>query len=180
MDSHNLFFTRTTARLLRLECLAALGASAVLAVLHISDIRWPVFIGLFLVIDLVGYIPGHVVWRLRDGSVPRTFYVLYNVMHSLLTAGLIAGLWCLVVRPEWALLALPLHLMGDRSLFGNFYKPFGLGFEPQTHPAYEIFRSSYERDIASGAAPVTVQHSLAPSHTRVDAGARSAVPASAR
>jgi len=73
MDSHNLFFTRTTSRLLRLECLAALGVSAVLAVLHISEIRWPVFIGLFLIIDLIGYIPGHVVWRLRDGSVPRTF-----------------------------------------------------------------------------------------------------------
>ena len=70
MDSHNLFFTRTTSRLLRLECLAALAVSAVLAVLHLSEIRWPVFIGLFLVIDLIGYLPGHVVWRFRNGSVP--------------------------------------------------------------------------------------------------------------
>ena len=179
MDSHNLFFTRTTSRLLRLECLAALGVSAVLAVLHISEIRWPVFIGLFLIIDLIGYIPGHVVWRLRDGSVPRTFYVLYNVMHSLLTGGLIAGLWCLIFGPEWALLALPLHLMGDRSLFGNFYKPFGLGFEPQTHPAYETFRSSYERDSAIGAAPIPVQPPLVPCDASVGAGDRNAVGASA-
>jgi hypothetical protein len=180
MDSHNLFFTRTTSRLLRLECLAALGVCAVLAVLHISDIRWPVFIGLFLVIDLIGYLPGHVVWRLRDGSVPRTFYVLYNVMHSLLTGGLIAGLWCLIVGPEWALLALPLHLLGDRSVFGNFYKPFGLGFEPQTHPAYEIFRSSYERSVALAAVPVTVQPSSVSPDPRADAGHRIAVGASTR
>jgi hypothetical protein len=65
-------------------------------------------------------------------------------MHSLLTAGLVAGVWCLTIGPEWALLALPLHLFGDRALFGNFLKPFGFAFEPATHPAYDTLRSSYD------------------------------------
>jgi hypothetical protein len=33
--------------------------------------------------------------------------------------------------------------MGDRALFGNSYKPFGVAFEPEEHPAYLTFQRQY-------------------------------------
>ena len=150
MDSHNLFLTRTTYRLLRAEYGAVLIAAVVLALIHLGQIRWPVFIGMFVYIDLVGYLPGAVAYRrAHDGDIWRGFYVLYNSMHSFLSAGLVAAAWCLLVRPEWALLALPIHLCGDRAIFGNFLKPFGLSFEPVTHPAYKELAKNYDQDIES-------------------------------
>lgn len=146
MDSHNLFLTRTTYRLLRAEYAAALVIAVVLALLHLGDIRWPVFIGLFVYIDIIGYLPGAIAYRRApDRAVPRPYYVLYNAMHSMLSAGAVAGLWCLLVRPEWALLALPIHLCGDRAIFGNFLKPFGVTFEPTTHPSYREFVTNYDQ-----------------------------------
>ena len=65
--------------------------------------------------------------------------------HSLLSATAVAAAWCLLVRPEWALLALPIHLCGDRAVFGNFLKPFGLSFEPVTHPAYQELVKHYDQ-----------------------------------
>jgi hypothetical protein len=145
MDSHNLFLTRTTYRLLRAEYAAALAVSVVLLLLHVGEVRWWAFAGLFLYIDLIGYLPGAVAWRRAGGgAIRRTYFVLYNTMHSLLTTAAVAGLWCLTIGPEWALLALPIHLCGDRALFGNFLKPFGLSFEPQTHPDYQEFVSRYD------------------------------------
>jgi hypothetical protein len=64
-------------------------------------------------------------------------------MHSALCALLVAGLWAWFVRPEWALLAMPIHLFGDRSLFGNFLKPFGVSFEPAAHVEFARFRANY-------------------------------------
>jgi hypothetical protein len=159
VDSHNLFLTPVTARLMRLEYLAGLVVAVVLAVLHLGDIRWPVFVLLFAYIDVIGYFPGHLAWRRAGGAtgtgvISRRYYVLYNSMHSLVSAGVVAGAWCVLVRPEWALLALPLHLFGDRSLFGNFLKPFGLAFEPRTHSAYILLRSSYELDTTGDASAV--------------------------
>ena len=148
MDSHNLFLTRTTYRLLRAEYGAALIAVVVLALIHLGHIRWPVFIGMFVYIDLIGYLPGAVAYRrTRGGGIPRGFYMLYNSTHSLLSAGAVAGAWCLLVRPEWALLALPIHLCGDRAIFGNFPKPFGLSFEPVTHPAYKELVKNYDQHV---------------------------------
>lgn len=146
MDSHNLFLTRTTYRLLRAEYAAALAGAVILAVLHLGDIRWPAFIGLFAYIDVIGYLPGAIAYRRAAGRViPRHYYTLYNTMHSMLSAGVVAGLWCVLVRPEWALLALPIHLCGDRAIFGNFLKPFGVTFEPTVHPAYQEFVASYDQ-----------------------------------
>jgi hypothetical protein len=137
MDPQNLFFTPTTYRLIRSEYLAGLVVCTVLALTHLGQVRWPVFVGLFLYIDVIGYLPGVIAHKRRGTAyLPRVYYVLYNTMHSLTTAGIVAGLWCLLVRPEWALLALPLHLFGDRALFGNFYKSFGIEFEPSAHPDY--------------------------------------------
>ena len=73
--------------------------------------------------------------------------MLYNSTHSLLSAGAVAGAWCLLARPEWALLALPIHLCGDRAIFGNFLKPFGLSFEPVTHSAYKELVKNYDQHV---------------------------------
>jgi hypothetical protein len=146
MDSHNLFFTRATYSALRLEYLAALATVVGLTLAHLDEVRWVPFAVLFLTIDLVGYIPGAVAWRKApDHRISRTYFVLYNVMHSHLTAGAVALVWSLVSGPEWALLALAIHQCGDRSIFGNFPKPYGLSFEPQTHPAYQELVDRYDR-----------------------------------
>ncbi|GGS49040.1 hypothetical protein AB0E75_15570 [Streptomyces griseoviridis] len=140
MDAKNRFETRTTFALSRLEWLGFLAVSLVLAFQHRADIRWGVFVLLFAVIDVIGYLPGAIAYRRSpDRRVARGYYVAYNTMHSLVTAGAIAGAWALFVRPEWALLALPVHLMGDRALFGNSLKPFGVAFEPATDPHYAEF-----------------------------------------
>jgi hypothetical protein len=150
MDSHNLFMTRTTYRLLRAEYGVALIAAVALSLIHLSRIQWTVFIGMFVYIDLIGYLPGAVAYRrARGGDIWRGFYVLYNSMHSFLSAGVVAAAWCLLVRPEWALLALPIHLCGDRAIFGNFLKPFGLSFEPVTHPAYKELVRNYDQHTES-------------------------------
>lgn len=146
MDAKNLFETKKTAQLHRLEWFAALVAAVVAAFVHLSEIRWWLFIALFLVIDLVGYIPGAIAFRRSgDGRIGKGYYVAYNVMHSLFTWAVFTALWCLLVEPEWALLALPIHLMGDRALFGNSLKPFGVSFEPSTHPAYGEFVRQYDQ-----------------------------------
>ncbi|MEU6229179.1 hypothetical protein [Streptomyces sp. NPDC047042] len=145
MDARNLFDTRITARLVRLEWAVALGFSGVAALTHLSEIRWWLFASLFLVIDLVGYIPGAIAFRRSpDGRIGRGYYVAYNLMHSLVTWAAFAGLWSWLVGLEWALLALPIHLMGDRALFGNSLKPFGVSFEPAAHPAFAAFQRGYE------------------------------------
>ncbi len=150
MDSHNLFLTPATCRSLRAEYGAALIAAVAATLIHLGHIRWPVFIGLFVYIDLIGYLPGAVAYRrARGAGIWRGFHVLYNSTHSLLSAGAVAGAWCLLVRPEWALLALPIHLCGDRAIFGNFLKPFGLSFEPVTHPAYKELATHYDQHIES-------------------------------
>lgn len=137
MDPQNLFHTPVTYRLVRAEYLVGLAVAAVLALIHFGEIRWLPFIGLFVYIDVIGYLPGVIAHhRLKTAYLPHRCYVLYNVMHSLITAAAVGGLWCLLVKPEWALLALPLHLFGDRALFGNFYKSFGIEFEPKAHPDY--------------------------------------------
>jgi len=146
MDSHNLFLTPTTYRWLRAEYGVALVAAVVLAVIHRGDIRWPVFVAMFAYIDVIGYLPGAVAFRRAAGApVSRVYYRLYNAMHSMVSAAAVAAVWCLLVRPEWALLALPIHLCGDRAVFGNFLKPFGVSFEPATHPAYQELVNRYEQ-----------------------------------
>lgn len=144
MDCRNRFETPATFRLIQLEWLVALLVSTVLALQHLDAVRWPVFVGLFVVIDLIGYLPGAVAYRhSATGTVPRALYVSYNVMHSLVTGAVIVGVWSLMFGPEWALLAVPIHLLSDRALFGNTMKPFGAPFEPRTHPAFATFERAY-------------------------------------
>ncbi|GAA2840011.1 hypothetical protein [Crossiella cryophila] len=137
MDPRNLFETRTTYRLLRLEYLAALGLCTTLFITHWQEVRLIPALILFAYIDVIGYLPGLIAFhRSRSGKIHRGFYVAYNLAHSFVTAGLVAFLWAWLVRPEWALLAIPIHLCGDRGLLGNFLKPFAVSFEPSPHPAY--------------------------------------------
>src|SRR3954454_24998235 len=163
MDSHNLFLTRTTAYLIRAEYGAALALCIVLVSLHLADVHWWAFALLFAYIDLIGYIPGAIAWRRsHDGVIGRPYFVLYNSMHSMLSAAAVAGVWMLLTGPEWALLALPIHLCGDRALFGNFLKPFGLSFEPRTHPAYQEFVTRYEHSDAPPERPAADDRAVVP------------------
>ncbi|NJP66800.1 DUF4260 domain-containing protein [Streptomyces spiramenti] len=137
MDARNLFETPTTYRLIRLEYALGLAVATVLLLTHLGEVRWAAFAALFVSIDLVGYVPGAIAHRRSPtGEVHRAYHVLYNVMHSLVTQGLVVLAWIWLWGAEWALLAVPIHLFGDRALFGNFLKPFALSFEPAAHPAY--------------------------------------------
>jgi hypothetical protein len=144
MDPCNRFESRATFLIIRLEYFAALAVCVVLAAIHYDEIRWPYFIAFFAYIDLIGYIPGAIAYRHRKtGAIPRLYYTLYNLMHNFLLNGVVAGLWCLIHGPEWALLAIPIHLCGDRSLFGNSLKPWGISFEPNAHPAFVRFEREF-------------------------------------
>jgi hypothetical protein len=144
MDVKNRFETPTTAVLARLEAGSLLMLSAALALNHLGQINWPAFVALFVVIDAVGYIPGAIAYhRSRDGAISRTYYVLYNSMHSLTGWVVVGSAWTYVNGWSWALLAVPIHLLGDRAVFGNTLKPFRVSFEPVTHPAFAEFEGSF-------------------------------------
>lgn len=150
MDAKNRFDGQTTYLLIRLEYLVALLLSVALAVLHFRSIRWIPFIGLFAYIDLIGYIPGAIAFRRSgDGRISRVYYVLYNTMHSAAFNAAVVALWVVAIGPEWALLAIPIHLCGDRALFGNLLKPFSVPFEPHVIPAFSRFEDELRRETAS-------------------------------
>jgi hypothetical protein len=137
MDAANPFETPNTYRLHRAEYLIGFVVATVLIIVNFGEIRWLPFIGLFLYIDLIGYIPGAIAYhRSETKRISKAYYVLYNTMHSLITQSIVVGLWGWLIGWEWALLAIPFHLFGDRGLFGNFLKPFGLSFEPVRDPGY--------------------------------------------
>ncbi|WP_306317506.1 MULTISPECIES: hypothetical protein [unclassified Streptomyces] len=146
--------TGTTAWLVRAEYGLGLLGSVVLFFAHLDEVRWIPALVLFAYIDVIGYLPGAFRYHRahsRDKAagqatgteIPKVYYVLYNVMHSLVTQGLLALVWISLWGFEWALLALPIHLFGDRAIFGNFLKPFAVSFEPETHPAYRRFRGEF-------------------------------------
>ena len=146
MDAANRFETRTTYRLIRLEYLVGLVVSVVLFGMHFGEVRWLPAVALFVYIDLIGYLPGAIAYhRSTTKWIPRGYYVVYNVMHSLVTQAVVVGLWAWIFGWEWALLAIPIHLFGDRALFGNFLKPFAVRFEPVAHPAFTVLEKEIER-----------------------------------
>jgi hypothetical protein len=143
MDLANPFETPSTYKLHRAEYLVGLVAALVLFILHIGQIHWIAAVVLFVYIDLIGYIPGAIAYRRSpDHRIPKGFYIAYNTMHSMITQGLVAMVYMLVAGPDWTLLVLPLHLFADRGVFGNFLKPFSLGFEPEPN---EIWNQVKER-----------------------------------
>lgn len=142
MDAVNRFDTRTTHLLMRLENLIALGVCVTLFMLNLTDVRLLPAVLLFVYIDLIGYLPGAIAFhRAKNKRIPKLYYVLYNTMHTFSTQFVVAGIWVLVFGWEWALLAIPIHLFGDRALFGNTLKPFAVSFEPAPHPAYVRFNA---------------------------------------
>jgi len=156
MDAKNPFESPVTFRLHRAEYLVGFLLSIVFILIHLREIRWIPFVVLFLYIDLIGYIPGAIAFRRSgDGRISRVYYVLYNSMHSLISCGAVAALWIWLVRPEWALLALPFHVLGDRGVFGNFLKTFGRPFEPvDTDPLYAtLARALRGRSAQAGRVP---------------------------
>ncbi len=159
MDIKNPIDSPFTFKLHRAEYLVAFAATIALMLYHFMQIRWIPAIGLFLYIDLIGYIPGAIAFRRSgDGRIPKVYYVLYNTMHSLITCAAVAGLWAWLVRPEWALLAIAFHVFGDRGVFGNFYKPFGLPFEPVTNPQVrQATRGLEVRAAVPGPAPAPIE-----------------------
>jgi hypothetical protein len=99
-------------------------------------VNWLRFVVAFVVLDLVGYIPGAIAYhRQGGGRIPAVYHYLYNITHSYLTAALVVAVWAWSMGGlEWAMLAFPIHLSGDRSIFGNIYKPLALPFEPVAVP----------------------------------------------
>lgn len=146
MDPMNRFHTSSTWRLVRLESLIALGGLCYLIAAFSSDVRWSRFMLAFVLVDLIGYVPGAIAYRLaaaRAGRGPvrisAIFHHLYNLCHSFVTVAAVLALWFVASgEVEWAMLALPIHLLGDRGLFGNTYKPTSLSFEPAETPASRL------------------------------------------
>jgi hypothetical protein len=132
MDTVNRHHTRDTWLLVRAEHLLLLAVLVVLALLHLGEIRWGWFLFSFVILDVIGYIPGAIAFRCAaDKKIAPIFHHLYNLTHSYLTAAVVLGLWALAIQGfEWAMLGILIHLSGDRGLFGNTYKPAALPFEP--------------------------------------------------
>ena len=119
--------------LTRAEYLALMAVSGLLMLVHAGEVSWVRAAIAFAAIDLVGYLPGARAFR-RAGNQPirPIYHHLYNVTHNFLTAAAVIAAWALVGGGlEWAMLAIPLHLAGDRGIFGNGFKPPALPFEDQ-------------------------------------------------
>ena len=116
----------------RIEWLLLLAGLSAVVLSHRDAVSWPRFALAFAAIDLVGYLPGALAFRRARGSaIAPVYHLLYNATHNFVTAALVAAAWALAAGgPEWAMLALPLHLAGDRGVFGNGFKPSAEPFEP--------------------------------------------------
>ncbi|HUL41852.1 MAG TPA: hypothetical protein VLV32_08105 [Burkholderiales bacterium] len=123
---------QATSWWMRAEHIAIVIIFVALALAHLKDISWGRFICAFLLIDLIGYLPGAVASRRSRGKpIAPIYYLLYNLTHNYVVAGAAVVLWVLAAGgPEWAMVAVPIHLSGDRGLLGNFSKPLWLPFEP--------------------------------------------------
>ncbi|ESP95810.1 hypothetical protein KQH42_29880 [Streptomyces sp. CHA1] len=176
MDQANPFETPRTFALHRAEYLLGFAVCTGLIIANFGEIRWPVWIALFLYIDVIGYLPGAIAFKRAGGRpISKAYYVLYNVMHSLITQGVVVGVWCLTIGPEWALLAIPWHLSGDRGLFGNFMKSFALPYEPVRQKGYlrllDDLRLAHPKPVGHAQDPEPVGHIAPASPHAATAGA---------
>ena len=132
MDSAHRFHTEETWRWVRTEHVGLVLVLSALVAAHARDVAWGRFLVAFASIDLIGYLPGAIAFRRAGGGrIPPAYHHLYNVTHSYLVAAVWVGVWALGRGGlEWAMLAVPIHLSGDRGVFGNVYKPVSLPFEP--------------------------------------------------
>lgn len=132
MDTLNRRHSDGTYWLMRAEHLAVVAGCAALALWHLAELNIMRFALAFFVIDLCGYLPGLVAY-LRGGRqrIAPWLHYLYNFWHSYLTWAVLVGVWWQLSGWEWAMLAVPIHLSGDRGVFGNVFKPVDRAFEPQ-------------------------------------------------
>jgi hypothetical protein len=136
MDTRNRFHTDQTFWWVRMEHVAVIAVAVALLAQHAGEVRWGRFAVAFALIDVIGYVPGAVAWRRAGGGrIDPRYHHLYNLTHSYLVTGLSVGAWAAFAGGlEWAMLAVPIHLAGDRGLFGNTFKPASLPFEPAAAP----------------------------------------------
>jgi hypothetical protein len=149
MDKYNTFHTRTTYALIRLDWAVLMFVAIALLLVEWREVNWWRFTYAFLLPDLIGTFPGlYVYYAKRSGphrSIPNVIHTLYNAGHCFATVAAICALWWLATGSlEWAMLGFPIHLAGDRSIFGNIYKPFGTAFEPVKHQAFDRFEQEYK------------------------------------
>jgi hypothetical protein len=149
MDKYNTFHTRSTYALERLDWAVLMFLSIALVLLHLREIDWWRFAIAFLLPDLIATFPGLFIYYARRSgehrSVPSIFHRLYDFGHSFTGVTLFCAVWWLQTgKPEWAMLAFAIHLTGDRSIFGNIYKPLGTAFEPVKHEAFKRFEQDYQ------------------------------------
>lgn len=161
MDAVNRFDTPATHRAIRAEYGLLAIASAYLLWRRRKEVRWPVALGLLLYNDTLGYVPGAIAYRRsHDKKISKGYYIAYNTMHSGVWGAIAAATWARLMRPEWAMLSIPLHIGIDRALFGNMLKPFSVPFEPEPHPAWKLVRDQLQQPWQG--------MSVAEAHARVD------------
>lgn len=117
---------------IRAEHLAIVIIFSVLGLMHLHDIAWGRFAAAFLAIDLIGYLPGAIAFHRAAGKpISPAYHLLYNLTHNYMVTGTAVALWAFAIGGlEWAMVAVPIHLSGDRGLLGNFSKPATHPFEP--------------------------------------------------
>jgi hypothetical protein len=146
MDAVNTFETPATYRAMRVEYGLLAAACGYLLLHRRKEVRWPIALGLFLYNDTLGYVPGAIAYRRsRDKSISKAYYAAYNIMHSGVTAAIVAAVWARFVRREWAMLGIPLHIGIDRAVFGNMLKPYSVPFEPEPHPVWQMVREQLQQ-----------------------------------
>lgn len=151
MDVSNRFHTRVTHTLERLDYLLAAGLLSAVLYDRRDDVNWWAFGVLFWVIDVIGTFPALTVYHrakrhtdARPVLIHPAFNTVYNVTHSLVVGGVVALALSLATGgPELYMLAIPLHLWLDRSVFGNAFKPAGVSFEPEKDPRFAQFEDRF-------------------------------------
>ena len=122
MDLKNPLHTAGTYRLARAEQIAIMLVCAALLLWHRAEVNWWRAAIAFVIIDVVGVF----------GYSAKS--CLPVAMSCSRRCAAFSAIWAWASGPEWAMLAVPLHLSGDRGLFGNVFKPVGLPFEPVPVP----------------------------------------------
>jgi hypothetical protein len=151
MDKYNRFHTPTIYTLVRIDWAVLMTIGLALVAIHWREVHWWLFLAAFALPDVIGTFPGlYFYYRKANSngsrrSIPPVIHQLYNFGHCFATIAAFCAVWYLVTgQLEWAMLAFPIHLAGDRSVFGNTYKPFGTAFEPVPHEAFRRFETEYQ------------------------------------
>jgi hypothetical protein len=178
LDPANRYFSRFTYYVLRAEYFFGATVATFLLIragIKGDNVDWVGAVVLFAYPDTIGYLPGAIAYRRsKNGRVPLWYARTYNVLHSMFTAAAVAAIYVLVHGADWALLAIPIHLFGDRSVFGNIFKMEAVRFEPEKpHPAFARVEDDLERpwwEFEDAPGPAEVE--AAPAERPAPVGAR--------